>query len=1114
MDFNFNKKSNFEQIWFDNQQKCYDHYIGQSGQIDYLNEPLHSIFYVAQDVNANGAKQYTAFQSCKKYLRWIKTQKIKNCYEQIRFKHCEYYDLDIKPESPYFKFGSKGILDLFFDLYKKWLSGSHYPHKDIFDVNKHVYILQSTKPEIKISFHIILRHGFVFPNMAQNKLYTDCFFNFIKDESQYSDLIDLKNLDNSVYTKNRCFRTIHCSKFGENRKLKRSNYNDISQSCNEELFSASNIYPELIETHDMCLENEIGYLHICDGLNFINTKEKSKKYDNEFDDDEYKLSPEESKLLFDNLDIKRWDDFTQCRNLIWIGIKINLSKKDIHLYCQKSKKYNKKWVEKLINTYDENSPLKIGTVLYYLKKDVDLITFHKIRPKSLKYDDIMEKPKAEWTKFENNFINEIYLKITNKNIDKLTNPTIIFPSIRVDEFVTSSIYQSSSKKINIVKAGLGKGKSQSVSDFIKSSSKFDSIIVLTPRRSYAKSAKERLKRETGLPFICYSEHKKSNINLPYVVIQAESLYRLDISTESILLIIDEIEAFLYQLTSTVTHKDNHINNVETFIALVKQSQKVIALDAFISDRTLGTFKTLCGIPHIDFFHFTCPLKQRKAVEINDIDTFINCLISDLEQGKKIFLFSSSNSKLLNNKIKKYKPDKDGNVKEDKLIRALIPAIKEKFGEKKKIIEFHSKCMSVELSNVNEDWKDADIVCCTSTITVGCNFDLPNIFHKVYLYANASSRNLVRDMFQATWRIRHLIDEEMVFCLDDNHYGMNLSCSIKEIKNNIENKNELLLKLSASNNITFKKETPDIIKNLVYFNKLESNVSIMSLKPFFNRYLDLCNYKKEEINEDILEVEFEQFIANDDIQYNDIPEITPSQVKSFILKKINHPLLEIESLQLEKFYFQCHLLHKPSNVEEGLWKLYKNFGKTKFKNISIEKGFIEGTCTIKDIIEKESYSHLNSGTTLRIEIIQKICEWVGMKHTSEYGFFISKEKLNNIIKNFEENRQNIHVAFDMRDRTRGPLDSTTTLALMNKVFDRWNYSKILRDKKKKKVKGKVIDNSEYILSEHKNNDINIHINIKPYIKNKNTNKKMHPLLKYKDDSKFISNDELENIRLNI
>ena len=103
---------------------------------------------------------------------------------------------------------------------------------------------------------------------------------------------------------------------------------------------------------------------------------------------------------------------------------------------------------------------------------------------------------------------------------------------------------------------------------------------------------------------------------------------------------------------------------------------------------------------------------------------------------------------------------------------------------------------------------------------------------------------------------------------------------------------------------------------------------------------------------------------------------------------------------------------------------------------------------------------------------------------------------------------------MRDRTTGVLDSKTTLALINKVFDRWNYSKISRgEQKQKKIKGKVLDNSEYILVGHKNDNLDIANNIKPYKKNKKDDEKRHPLLKCKEDLKFISNEELENIRLN-
>jgi hypothetical protein len=867
----------------------------------------------------------------------------------------------------------------------------------------------------------------------------------------------------------------------------------------------------------LSLENEVSYRHHVEGLNYIDTiiHAFSDNTCSPDEEEEMIFSNDESIILFKNLNIKRWDSYVECPKLIWLAKNMNLSDNDIHLFCKTSEKYSYQWVQDIIEKRNPLSMLRYKSLLYFLRQDVDRNTYNNIVPKSLKYDEIMKKDKKDWTKEEQNFIIKINEKIAQNNLNILTKTTLINPIIRTDDFVVSDIYHGSGKKINIIKAGLGRGKSQSVNEFIKKNHTNGSIIVLTPRRSYARSAKERLIRETGIPFICYSDQKKSLIEVNHVVIQAESLYRLDLTTQNnILLIIDEVEAFLYQLTSTITHKENHIKNVETFIELVKQSQKCIALDAFISDRTLQTFKTLSGTGHIDFFEYTKQIKQRKAIEIDDIEFFINSIILDLEKGKKIFLFSSSNTKLLTTKIKHYKADKDGNTRDDKIIRALIPAIREKLPNKN-ILEFHSKFMSVQLTNVNTDWSKADLVCCTSTITVGCNFDIPDIFHKVYLYANASSRNLVRDMFQASWRVRHLIDNEMIYCLDENHYGMNLTCNMKEIRHDVDTKNELVIQLSYMNNIYFKKETPEIIKNLFCFNKFEANMSIMSLRSVFDTYLELCNYKKEILNEDdILEVEFKQFVSEDNIQYNDIPEITPSKAKQFITKKINTPLLELESLQLEKFYFQCQLLNKSSDIEEGLWKLYKNFGKGKFRNISIEKGFLEGTCTIQDIIEKESYSHLNSGTSLRVKIIQEIIHWIGAKHTYDYGFVLTKDKLNTIIKNFEENRQTIHVAFDMRDRTKDKLDAKSTLGLINKVFERWNYSKVSREKQKRKmVKGTREDNSEYILVGYNNDNLDIANNIKPYKKNTKDVEKRHPLLLCKDDAKIITNDELENIRLN-
>lgn len=50
---------------------------------------------------------------------------------------------------------------------------------------------------------------------------------------------------------------------------------------------------------------------------------------------------------------------------------------------------------------------------------------------------------------------------------------------------------------------------------------------------------------------------------------------------------------------------------------------------------------------------------------------------------------------------------------------------------------------------------------TSTITVGCNYDVKGYFDRIYAFASGYCSNLVRDMFQATYRVRHINDKMMV-----------------------------------------------------------------------------------------------------------------------------------------------------------------------------------------------------------------------------------------------------------------------------------------------------------------------------------------------------------------
>ena len=179
------------------------------------------------------------------------------------------------------------------------------------------------------------------------------------------------------------------------------------------------------------------------------------------------------------------------------------------------------------------------------------------------------------------------------------------------------------------------------------------------------------------------------------------------------------------------------------------------------------------------------------------------------------------------------------------------------------------------------------------------------------------------------------------------------------------------------------------------------------------------------------------------------------------QKTVSPLTELQHAQTEKYLFQNYLLERPQDIEEGLWKIYVNFGRGKFRNMTFEKGITNGTITWDDIIDKSGYSHLSDGWCLRLEIIQGITKWIGLNNSQEYGTQVSRKQINNTIKLFEKNRKKINIAFDIRDRTKGELDTKSCVQLINKVLDKWGFSKLKKGKKTRKlVEGKLVDISDF------------------------------------------------------
>mgnify|MGYP006891259899 FL=1 len=370
--------------------------------------------------------------------------------------------------------------------------------------------------------------------------------------------------------------------------------------------------------------------------------------------------------------------------------------------------------------------------------------------------------------------------------------------------------------------------------------------------------------------------------------------------------------------------------------------------------------------------------------------------------------------------------------------------------------------------------------------MGCNFDILGHFHKAYCYAGATSRNFVRDMFQSLYRVRHFVDDELVYFLDTRHMGMNLPTSKQRIEDCLKNKTALIEKQYQDQlQLTYSQATPEWLSELIAYNTFEYNMGIMNMEQLFQRYLKECNYvhQIQEEPDILIGIDLDLFLKPS-LGYTEIPEITSSQMKDLRIKRIAEGLDDKENAQWEKFWFQMCVLDLPKDVEQPLWEIYCNFNKGKFRNMCVEKGLEEGSVRIEDLLHCHTYSALNDGYTLRVQMIEDIKKWLGIKNTQQYGEKITKDKIQSVLDQFLQKKHEIHVVFDLNKDRSKKFDVQTCQKMINKVFRKWGFSQLKKDELivRKRVNGKRVDLTPYVLEVNEicKDDIDIYKYIKPKV----------------------------------
>jgi hypothetical protein len=379
--------------------------------------------------------------------------------------------------------------------------------------------------------------------------------------------------------------------------------------------------------------------------------------------------------------------------------------------------------------------------------------------------------------------------------------------------------------------------------------------------------------------------------------------------------------------------------------------------------------------------------------------------------------------------------------------------------------------------VNQRWSEVQLVATTSTITVGCNFDVPNVFHRVYIYASAVCQNLVRDIFQASYRVRHLIDGHMVYHVDPRHFGERLPTDGMHIRTNLDVKERLMIGSMP---------TPPWTTTLRARNVQELNVSVMCLERLFQRYLRECNYVEELDATDIL-LHLDLHTSKPEpaqYGYDDIPQLYPDDVYSLIQKRIEGAITQQEEVQLAKYHFQQLVLDVSPSVKSILWNLFIQGGQVKSRNLSYERALRNSSTTLQAIRrgDRHAYRALVDTFSLQCALVQEITTTLSLAHSHDFTSQIGADQLQLLSSYLKNNEARIKTAFGLRFRRVSELNKGSArhaIEVVNQILHRWGFSSLHRQgRKRKRTAGVQSEDSVYCLRSKDQLLVNVYDHIRP------------------------------------
>jgi len=510
----------------------------------------------------------------------------------------------------------------------------------------------------------------------------------------------------------------------------------------------------------------------------------------------------------------------------------------------------------------------------------------------------------------------------------------------------------------VVRAGMKLGKSNNLKKYIDecfTNSQYNDtrIIIISFRKSWSGAVQKLF----GDEFQLYSD-MKGKLSSNKLIIQVESLHRLDVSNPPDLLILDECESIFEQFDSG-NMKGNFNSSFAVFKYLMKFSKYIIGMDANITNRSYNLFTHFRGVENI-YYHYNSfknAGKNKYYFTTKELVWF-NQLLTDVGNGKKVVIPVNTLS------FAKIVYEYLSTTFKDKVIKLYC-------GETDQVEKVE------HFKDVKKYWSQYDVLIYSSSVSAGISFEE---IHYDRLFAHFTNRTCsALTAIQMCGRVRQLKDETLFICF--NTCETNLPITADEIETNLRLHRQLLISDNILNetNVSYEFNMAGeiIFEKNDYFtlwmnNKISKNISMNDFEKLFIGYIAdvgaqcfhldsvvdtavLLKIKemKKEIKEQIIELEITCIAEAKDISHEEAEVI-----KSKFKQQENVSLVEIQ--QLKKFKLKdVYNWAKPINTD-----FVRNYNDSKiqymYKNLVRinDSKYLSYEDCLNDIHLKEKLNYLN------------------------------------------------------------------------------------------------------------------------------------------------------------